>query len=236
MAVKGYCILDNLVDTAQLEKFERQITAIGRRECAKLSLDPGAAEPLIAVLDMDQAYRVFMFDKLKQLWVLREIAATVMERLNAVDFFERSGICVPTVHQTLKGDLPGDPTYTFPFHQDFRLIRSHRTYRLWIPLRDVGVTAGTIEIAAGSHKDRFDFVRDGTDYPHIPDDKISGVYDTQVFTLSAGSAVLFNPHAAHRSVAGTSDRIRFVLILHIEDITALFTHEEHEQIWPGTKL
>jgi ectoine hydroxylase-related dioxygenase (phytanoyl-CoA dioxygenase family) len=139
---------------------------------------------------------------------------------------------VPSIYQTLKGDLPDDDSYTLPFHQDYRLTRSHRAYRLWIPLRDVGRTKGSIELASGSHKDRFDYVVEGTDYPYIPEKRIVGAYETESLTLAAGSAVLFNTLIVHRSVPNKSQRIKFVLILHIEDLTALLTPEEMAQRWP----
>jgi ectoine hydroxylase-related dioxygenase (phytanoyl-CoA dioxygenase family) len=154
------------------------------------------------------------------------MTGTLLDRLEAGGLFDRLGIRVPSVHQTLKGDLSGDDRYTLPFHQDYVLTRSRRAIRVWVPLRAVDAVAGTMELAVASHRDRFTYVAEDTDYPHIAESAIVGTYETVTLSLAAGSAVVFTPSLVHRSMSNRGRRMRFALIVHVDDATALHTQDE----------
>ena len=220
LRAQGYCRLGGLVDAALREVFE-ELRAVGAFECRKHALTLGIDEPIAAALRLGGAYRVGLFTKLKQLVVIHDMVSAIVSRLRKEAVLSRLGIAVPALHATLKGDLPGDDAFLFPWHQDYRMTRSHRSYRLWVPLRPVNAIDGGMEMAAGSLGDHFEYAGEKGSYEYIPGERIEGRYATEVLDLPAGDGVLFDPRVVHRSIAGHGPRMRFVLILHIEDATAL---------------
>jgi hypothetical protein len=222
----GVCILHDVVAPDLLATFEAQVAEVGRAECAKLGIDPGSREPLAAALDHDRDYRVFLFGKIKQLSSLGAMTRCVLDQLDAAGVLARLGIAVPGVHQTLKGDLPDDHAYDLPFHQDHVLNRSNRSCRVWIALRDVDATCGSMEVAPRSHRHKFDYVAGEDGYLHVEEADVAGRFETRTLELPAGSGVLFSPWLVHRTVPNRGQRIRFSLIVHVDDLTALYDASE----------
>jgi hypothetical protein len=226
LARLGFCILPGALAPEHLARFEEQIVEIGAAECAKLGIDPGAGEPLAVALRFDPDYRTFLFNKVKQLSCLGAMTRALMDGLDAAGFFERAGMRVPGVHQTLKADLPGDHAFDLPFHQDHVLNRSHRSCRLWVALRDVNEINGSLEFALSSHTRHFDYLAGHDGYLKVRDEDIVGTFDTQTLRVAAGTGVLFDPFVVHRTVPNRGTRIRFALIVHVDDLTALYAPQE----------
>jgi hypothetical protein len=210
-----------MIEATQLVAFEQQVARIAAIECRKHALPDEDADPIAPALRLGGAYRTMLFTKLKQLDVLREMTDAVVGRLRRGGLVERLGLELLCVHSTLKGDLPGDDRFFFLWHQDYLLTRSHRAYRLWLPLRPVNAIDGGMEFAIGSHREQFPYADGAGNYPHIPAAAVDGRFATKVMDLPAGDGVLFDPRIVHRSVANHGRRTRFVLIVHLEDAAAL---------------
>lgn len=209
------------IPAGSLAIFEKQIQRIGEIECEKHGLEPDADEPLATALTIGGDYRVTLFNKVKQLHIIHEMTYELMAGLENSGMFARLGIELPSLYQTLKGDLPDDDQFTLPYHQDYKLTRCHKAYRAWIPLRDANPIDGSIEFAVGSHREAFPFETDEGGYRLISDRLIDGRFDTSVVDLPGGSGVIFNPLIAHRSVANRGTRMKFALIVQIEDAATL---------------
>lgn len=227
----GFSRLPVSIPSESLAIFEEQIRRIGEIECEKHSLEPGDDEPLAKALKVGGEYRVMLFDKIKQLGILHEMTHNLMEELGNSGMIVRLGIEIPSFYQTLKGDLAGDDQFTLPYHQDYKLTRCHKAYRAWIPLRDANPVDGSIEFVVGSHRKTFPFETDESGYRHIGERQIEGRFDTLTVDLPGGSGVLFNPLIVHRSIANRGTRMKFALIVQIEDAATLANpFEENDMI------
>jgi len=230
---RGFCAVPDMVGAAHLETFERQIAEIGGAECEKLGLDPGPGDALAAAMGYGDDYRTFLFNKVKHLWVLAEMTSDLVCRLERSGLFDHLGIVTPGVYQTIKIDLPGDDLYTLPFHQDYKLTKSYRSCRLWVALREVNKTCGSMELAVASHRETFAYVALDSDYPHIDAAEIEDRFETETLRLPAGAGAVFDPMIVHRTVPNRGRLIRFSLIVHIDDLTALHAPDDLNRLAPN---
>jgi hypothetical protein len=218
---RGYSLIPGIVAADRLDEFEDQIRRIGEIERRKHHTDAGEVEPLCSALSLGGTYRTMLFDKIKQLAVVHDMTRDVMMRLGDSGALAKLGIQILTFYQTLKGDLPGDELFVLPYHQDYKLTRSHRAFRAWIPLRDANRINGSIELAVGSHRGTFKYEMAADGYRYIPSKQVEGQYETVAIELPRGSCVLFNPLLVHRTVPSSGKRMKFALIIQIEDAAAL---------------
>jgi len=96
--------------------------------------------------------------------------------------------------------LPGDPEHVTPAHQDSRALDWIGDYRrLWIALGEIPFGDGGLALAAGSHR-----------YRRLAmDELLDGNWLTAA--MSIGDVFAFDLNLVHRSLPGTSDRIRIAL-------------------------
>ena len=217
----GFALLPIAVGTEDLAVFEDQIARLGKIECRKHGIDAGDSEALAAALSLGGNYRTMLFNKIKQLGILQAITQDLIAQLRVSGAFTRLGIDILSYYQTLKGDLPNDHLFDLPYHQDYLLTRSHRAYRAWISLRDANRVDGSVEFAVGSHHDAFEYQTGENGYRHIPENQIAGRFDMETIEFPAGGGVLFNPLIVHRSVPNRGKRMKFALIIQIEDAASL---------------
>jgi ectoine hydroxylase-related dioxygenase (phytanoyl-CoA dioxygenase family) len=129
---------------------------------------------------------------------------------------------VPIVWPTLRADLPGEETYVLPLHQDYATTRSRTAWRLWIPLRAVDRHHGTMVVAPGSHRaGPYSYDRASSGGWAIPQHELDrrGL-DTLTLEMDAGDGVIFSPWLVHGSVPNASQRTKWVLLLHVQDLSA----------------
>ena len=106
-------------------------------------------------------------------------------------------------------------------HQDYGTMRSHKAWRMWIPLRAVNEEYGTMKIVLGSHKlgvvphDLSD-----PNYPVVNEYVYQGL-PTHTLDLPAGSGVIFNPLTLHTSIPNRSNRMKYILLIQIQDHSAM---------------
>lgn len=216
----GYLVLPGLVQPRELARFEHDIALAGDRLAAQRRVARRSDEALADVLLAAGRHRPMLFDHVKRLLVLERLAVEVGVGLEEAGLLGR--VEVPIVWPTLRADLPGEDTYVLPLHQDYATTRSRTAWRLWIPLRDVDRVHGTMEVAPGSHRaGPFSYVPCSSDDWAIPREELSGRgLGTITLELPAGHGVLFSPWLAHASVPNRSQRTKWVLLLHVQDLAA----------------
>ena len=227
---RGFCVLEHMVVPRHLRDFEDAVLQIGMAECTKAGIDWGDSEPLEAAMRADEHRRAFLFTKIRQAWPLAQIAGSVISHPALAGVFEHAGITTLGVHQTLRLNLRDEELFLIPYHQDHILTRSRRSLRIWVALRDVDAHRGSMEFAIGSHAGTFKYALGEAlgeaRYPYIPQEQVDGYFENETICGPAGTCVVFNPMVVHRSVVNRSNRIRYSMILHVDDLTALYSDDE----------
>ena len=108
--------------------------------------------------------------------------------------------------------------WKIPPHQDYRSMQgSLNSVVLWIPLIDVTVQNGAVEVIVGSHKEGlFPTVEDEW-YRHIEDKNLSGEFVS--VPMKAGSALFFSSFLIHQSGNNISDEFRYSLEVRFDDFS-----------------
>jgi hypothetical protein len=216
----GFVAMPNLVRQDELATFERDIALAGERLAIQRGVERRSDEPIADVLKAAGPRRSMLFDHIKRLFVLERLSVEIGVALEQAGLFRRSGIEAPIVWPTLRADLPGEFTYVVPLHQDYATTRCRTAWRLWIPLRAVDRHHGTMEVAPGSHRTgAFPYITEGVSQPQIERRELDqrGL-STQILEMPAGGGVIFNPRLVHASVPNASQRTKWVLLLHIQDL------------------
>jgi len=225
----GFGVLSGLVRPDELAGFEREIALVGEQLAAQRGIERKSSEAIADVLIAAGPHRAMLFDHIKRLFSLTRLSMEIGTALEQAGLFRRSGIAVPIVWPTLRGDLPGEGTYELPLHQDYATTRCRTAWRMWIPLRGADRHYGTMEVVPGSHS------RGPYPYSHGPRpgsvfiDRLEleqrGLV-AQSLALPAGDGVIFSPWLVHGSVPNRSDRTKWVLLLHVQDLAAFVNPDE----------
>lgn len=217
---QGYAVLPGLLSAEIVARFERDITALGRTLCQRRGIETGAEEEIAALLRAAGERRAELFDFIKRLFVLTELASDLGRAMEQAALLRHSRIAIPAIWATLRADLPGETTYTFPLHQDYATTRCATAWRMWIPFRNVDSFYGSMRVVPGSHRrGPYRYVVENTSYPHIEAETIRALGMAAVdLRMAAGDAVLFDPRLVHGSIANRSARSKWVLLLHIQDL------------------
>jgi hypothetical protein len=223
----GYAVLPGLVRPIELERFERDIDALGESLAERRRITVDGGEPIAAVLRQAGSGRGMLFDHIKHLFVLERTASEIAQALEDCGLFTHSRIRVPIAWPTLRADLPGERTYTFPLHQDYNTTRCATAWRLWVPLRAVDRHHGSMAVVPGSHRrGPWRYVTDSS-YPHIDPAEIAAAkLETVDLELPAGDGILFDPRLVHGSIPNHSDRTKWVLLLHVQDMATFVNPDD----------
>lgn len=221
LEARGYIVLRSAVEARLLAEFEATIDALARAQVARTEITPTAAEPLIDLLRIGGEYRKMLFGLLRNLYVLHKMTAAIGERLDAAGFFRWSLMAAPLYWPTLRADLPGEQTYLLDMHQDVKSTRCHTAWRMWVPLRPVDERRGTMKLVPESHA-LGPLPHDLTDPASyfVPERHYRGL-PVETLSLPAGSAVLMNPLIVHGSVPSQSARMKYVLLIQIQDLATM---------------
>ena len=217
----GYSIIDGLLTQSALDRFEQTMHELTSELIKRRKIDPLSIDPMIDLLNIGGEYREILFLRLKYLHIVQTISAELGDKLQQVDFYGKMAMRVPLVWPTLRADPPNEETYLLPMHQDYGTIRSHTAFRMWIPLRDVNEKYGTMKVVAGSHK--LGIVHHDASDPYHPavDQSIYEGLPIHTLDLPAGSGVIFNPLTLHASIPNRSNRMKYVLLIQIQDHSAM---------------
>jgi hypothetical protein len=222
----GYTVMPEFLSQDALNQFELTIDQLTRRLASRRGLKNLSQDPMADLLKIGGQFRELLFLQLKNLHIIQTISAQVGEFLSDSGFWKANDVLTPLVWPTLRADPPGEATYLLPLHQDYGTIRSHRAWRMWIPLRPVDQLHGSMKIVKGSHR-RGPIPHNSSDprYPYVEQRHIEGL-QTEVVTLPAGAAVFMNPLTVHGSVPNVSNRVKYVLLIQIQDHAAMIDPDD----------
>jgi ectoine hydroxylase-related dioxygenase (phytanoyl-CoA dioxygenase family) len=234
----GFAVLKGLVHSQELARFEHDIAVAGEELAAQRGIARTSDEAIADVLRSAGRHRAMLFDHIKRLFSLLRLSTEIGTALEEAGLLRHAEIAVPIVWPTLRADLPGEATYFLPLHQDYATTRCRTAWRLWIPLRDVDRHHGSMDVVPGSHRESFRYRHEGAASLSIERDELTrrGL-TTQTLELSAGDGVIFNPWLVHGSVANQSQRTKWVLLLHVQDLAAFVNPDEpNDPIYPFLEL
>jgi hypothetical protein len=246
LAAEGYLFVRGLLP--------RQAVLDVRGQCRAVAatggwLDPahpvedGVADPAAACTDPEPRY-VGVF---RRLYVL-EALHTLKHHPAIVGFFERLFGEPVLVHPlfVMRNIFPQRPESTTPAHQDFVHIQgTPETYTVWIPLGDCPTEQGSLQVAAGSHRDGVrDFrVTNGSGGLEVVDPLV-GRWRASPF--AAGDVLIFHSLTVHKGLPNRSSRLRQsmdaryqrvsepVSELSLDPYAGLFTWDEVYAGWQST--
>jgi hypothetical protein len=218
----GFAVLRALVTPEERASFETDIAYVGESLAVQWNVERRAEEAIADVLTAAGPHRAMLFDHVKRLHSVNRLSVRIAETLENAGLFRHSGIKVPIVWPTLRADLPGEATYELPLHQDYATTRCRTAWRAWIPFRAVDHHHGSMEVSPGSHVAKFQYVVDQPGALPFIDrrDLAERGLTLRTLELPAGDGLLFDPWLVHGSVPNRSNRIKWVLLLHIQDLAA----------------
>lgn len=121
----------------------------------------------------------------------------------------------------LRAKLPGDPVAEVPWHQDLAYLEPEADQtpmvNFWIPLIDAPMETGALQVIPGSHlwgllpHPRIEF-----DYLGLPDDTLPP-HDVVDCPLPLGGVLVMQHKTVHRSVANSSDKVRWSVDIRYSD-------------------
>jgi hypothetical protein len=217
----GFVTLEDMVSAGDLAAFESEIGEISEHYAQSFGLSAGGDTGLIEAFRRGGNLRKVLYGMIQGLPSIRALTEVAIENLWSSGLLSARGIGLPSILTNLRVDLPNEERFLLPMHQDYAGMRSHNAVRLWLPLRAVDAEAGTMYVVRGSHAQGY-LPHDLSD-PASPSVKPSE-FDSEsreLVELGAGSGVFFDMFMLHQSVPNVSQRIKFVLVLTIQDLLKL---------------
>jgi len=219
---RGFTLLPGLAPDTELADFEHAISELCGALVKTRSIERRYADPFVDVMLSDEEYRQYLFPLLRRLQVVERISARVGVWLTSSGFLDRNGFRVPLIWPAVRADLPNETNYQLPFHQDVISTISAKAWRIWLPMRRVDRHHGSMEVVAGSHRlGRLPTV-DGSGVETQIDEAATPEHRRVCIEAAAGDGVLFHPDIIHRSVLNRSDRVKFVILIQIQDAAELY--------------
>ncbi|GMG82693.1 hypothetical protein LNKW23_19060 [Paralimibaculum aggregatum] len=223
----GYVRLEGVIGPAMLAEFERVMADLGEAGLARKGRTRRAADAMTDLLKTGGEYRVRLFANLKHLRIVQEMSQAATRRLAAEGFFDAARLTAPLAYPTLRADVPGEGRYLLPMHQDYA-TQCRVAWRLWCPLRPAGRSGGTMAIRPGSH--RLGLVEhDASDpaRPAVPE-AVCRDFPPLELEMPAGDAVLFDPLLVHASIPAAGDRMKYVLLVQVQDLATIVDPDDPE--------
>ena len=228
----GYLFVRGLLPTALLEDLRRRFVGV-LREAGWIMADARPDEP-IANLDAftvepEPAYQA-VYNRLYKLSAFhavqhrKELTETMRRLLDAP--------VMPHPRVIARVMFPKRSAHTTPAHQDFLPVQGAAdTITAWIPLSDVPVEMGGLQVAAGSHRRGvFDFVPSLGAGGMAITDPLEGTWRGGPF--EQGDALLFHSMTAHRGAAAAGERLRLSIDLRFQrraDPVMQYSLEPHDR-------
>lgn len=222
---RGFTLLPGLASDADLVEFERVIDALCDAQIEARGIARRHPDPFTDVMLADEAYRRYLFPKLRQLAVVQRIASEIGARLAESGFLDRHALRAPLIWPYFRADLPNESTYLLPFHQDILSTQSAKAWRIWLPMRRVDRHHGSMELVAGSRRSGW-FRHTGGETPEAQVEEANIPKERRVCVEAVGgTGVLFHPGVLHRSVQNRSDHVKFVILIQVQDAAELYGPE-----------
>lgn len=219
---QGYLILRNFWQHGELNELQSQLDALG-----KLIIGPSFSSTDFEQYKLTPETQSLLYDRLKYLPGLSTISGSETVR----------SLCktLGLVHPSLMGccnmrlDRPHDGRHLFAWHQDsVYLLGSVNAVTLWVPLQDVNLHHGTIQVIPGSHhRGLYPFRRisDKVIAPYVPflqrDIELDYEVREEPVTIEArrGDVIIFKQMLLHRSTPNLSNQVRWTTQLRITDLS-----------------
>ena len=212
----GYLFVRGLLPAELLEDLRRQFVRV-LREADWIAADAPPDDP-IANLDAftvepEPAYQA-VYNRLYKLPAFHavqhreELMATMRRLLDAP--------VMPHPRVIARVIFPKRTAHTTPAHQDFVPVQGAAdTITAWIPLGDVPVAMGGLQVGAGSHRRGvFDFVPSLGAGGMAITDPLEGAWRGGPF--EQGDALLFHSMTAHRGAPSAGERLRLSIDLRFQ--------------------
>lgn len=217
----GYAIIRGFFLPSELKALIDELEEVGR-----YVIGPHFHAGDDADCAMSPEQQSLLYDRLHYLMALSHLEGN--PRVRAL--CKAVGIELPSLmgSSNMRMDRPSDSRHLFDWHQDtLYLLGSKNAVTLWIPLGDVNLTNGTIQVIAGSHKRGiapFRRISDKQPLKYVPllqrdlaiDCEITE--DPTTIEASRGDVVVFKQMLLHRSTPNLSRKIRWTVQLRISDL------------------
>ena len=217
----GYVVLRNFWVGGELDALQAQLDELGR-----LVVGPEFSSVDQSHCLVTSEQQSLLYDRLKYLPAL-----SCMSGSAAIH-----GLCqkLGLRHPSLMGccnmrlNKPHESKHLFAWHQDsVYLLGSVNAVTIWVPLHDVNLHRGTIQVIAGSHRRGlmpFKRISDKVVAPYVPmlqrdiclEEQVTG--EPVTIEAQRGDVVVFKQMLLHRSTPILSDQIRWTAQLRITDL------------------
>ncbi len=208
MARDGYLFLRGVLPRASVDEVQLEIGALAR-EAGWLRRDAPVAAAHADVagfcVDPDPTYLKTLrrINRLESYHALKHHPALI-------GLFERmlGGEILPHPRVLMRNIFPERAEFTTKAHQDFPNVQgTTEVFTAWIPLIDVPMEVGPLQVAAGSHRSGvYDFhIGSGAGGIEIKD-PLEGRWTSGPFM--AGDVLIFHSMLVHKGVPNRSDRLR----------------------------
>ena len=228
----GFLILRNFWKQGELDELQRQLDALGQ-----LIVGPEFSSTDFSRYALTPETQSLLYDRLKYLPGLSRLSGS--QAVHAL--CQQLGIEHPSLMGccNMRLDKPHDEKHLFAWHQDsVYLLGSVNAVTLWVPLQDVDLSHGTIQVIPGSHRlglCPFKKISDKVIAPYVPFLQRDIALDCEVteppVTIEAqrGDVVVFKQMLLHRSTPNLSNQVRWTAQLRMTDLGDL---EHRRQRFP----
>lgn len=208
MRQDGYLFVRNLLPAEAIANVQRQVGALAR-EAGWLLPDAPVAEaranPAGFCVDPEPRYLETLrrINRLEDYHALKHHTALIgfLERLLGGDILAHPRVLCRNI-------FPAREEFTTKAHQDFPNVQgTEEVYTAWIPMIDIPMEAGPLQVAAGTHVEGvYDFdIAAGAGGIEITD-KLEGRWHAGPFQV--GDVLFFHSMTVHKGVPNRGDRLR----------------------------
>lgn len=216
----GFAVLDRCVPEDLLRAFEQEVGEFSRASGRRIGIEEDGDAGLLGIFRRGGHYRSICYQMIQGLPALRRIGNHLTESPAIGALLQHYRFELPAFSQSMRVDIPDEPDFLLPAHQDYASTRSHKALRLWIPLRDASENSGTMAVYPGTHRSGvLDHSAGDARYPAVPDAEIAS--PPKLIEAAAGTGILFDMLLVHKSVANRAERIKYTLTFTIQDLAAL---------------
>lgn len=222
MCRDGYLFLRGLLPPAAVASVQRQVGEIARADGwlrADRPVAEAVAEPAGFCVDPDPVYLTTLrkINHLEDYHALKHHPAilSMLERM-------LGGAVFPHPRVLMRNIFPAREAFTTKAHQDYPNIQgTTEVFTAWIPLIDVPMAAGPLQVAAGSHTAGvYDFhIGPGAGGIEIGD-PLDGRWVSGPFEV--GDVLLFHSMTVHKGVPNRSDRLRMSMDVRYQRVSEPF--------------
>jgi len=218
----GYLFLRGLLPAEAVRGVQRQVGEIARADGwlkAERPVEEAMAEPAGFCVDPDPVY----LRTLRKINLLEDYHG-LKHHPALIGFFERmlDGTVFPHPRVLMRNIFPAREEFTTKAHQDFPNVQgTEEVYTAWIPLIDISLGMGPLQVAAGTHTEGvFDFaIAAGAGGIEIPD-ALEGRWMSGDFAV--GDVLVFHSMTVHKGLPNRSDRLRMSMDVRFQLVSEKF--------------